>query len=347
MISQNLSFSLIIPAKNAGRTLSGCLDAAAQSSAAPSEVIVVNDGSGDQTGEIAVRHGARVITASIGKGPMQPRFLGAGASRHPILIFLDSDVRVRPGTFEKILRHFADPEIHAVTGTLSRVSSGLGFFSAFKNEYMNFIFSMQPRRSRFLYGSIWAIRRESLVPFEPIVEPFGSLVSDTELGLRLAGEGKAVILDHEIEVDHRKKYTFLRLMKNDFVIPFMFSLAFLKYAPRECRVREGRAGVSFSHASLGQTAAAASAWLSVLSAALFLKTGSFPAILMTAAGLAHVYLFWAPFLFRLSKSKGFIFSLRAALLILPDAAVMFTGMLAGFIYGAFRPVTKPPCLKSA
>lgn len=347
MNSQNLSFSLIIPAKNAAGTLSRCLEAASGSSAAPSEIIVVDDGSGDHTADIALHYGARVIAASIGKGPMQPRFLGAKAARRPILVFLDSDVCVRPETFEKILRHFDAPQVHAVTGILSGDSAGLRFFSAFKNEYMNYIFRKQPLRSRFLYGSIWAIRRESLVPFDPISEPFGSLVSDSELGIRLAREGKTVILDHGIEVDHLKEYTFFKLMRNDFVIPFMFSLAFLRYASREFFFREPGRTRSFSHATLDQTAAAAAAWLSFLAFAVYLGRGTVPALAIAGAGLFFVYLYWIPFLIRLLKSKGFFFSLKAALLIPLDAAVMFTGMLTGFIYGAVRSAAKPLCLKSA
>src|SRR5689334_16518759 len=130
-------FSVIIPARNSGRTLGRVLEAVCASSLLPAEVIVVDDGSTDNTAEIARNFSCRVVPVALGRGPMQPRFKGAAAALFPLLVFLDSDVCVKPDTFGKLTAHFSDPGIHAVTGLLAAQAPVRRFASHYKNEYMN------------------------------------------------------------------------------------------------------------------------------------------------------------------------------------------------------------------
>jgi len=161
-------FSVVIPARNAAKTIDRCLAEVFRSAVVPSEVIVVNDGSRDQTSEIVLEYPCRVVSVDIGKGPMQARFAGARIAEHPILIFVDADVCVKRDTFERILMHFEDESVHALTGVLSYEERAGSFFSNYKNVYMNYIFRKQPRESQFLYGSLWGVRKKDLIFFEPI-----------------------------------------------------------------------------------------------------------------------------------------------------------------------------------
>lgn len=320
--------SVIIPARNAESTLERCLQSVFASLIRPDEVLVVDDGSSDATSAIAARFPCRILKTQIGKGPMQPRFAGAREALYPFLVFVDADVCVQPDTFSKILGHFQNPVICAVTGILSASSRDENFFSAFKNEYMHYIFSKQPRQNAFLYGSLWAIRRDDLIFFDPISEPFGSLVSDSEMGLRLSKQGRTLILDHTLEVQHLKVYSFLKLLKNDFIIPFLFAGMFLSYF-RHFRPENRR----FSHASLEQTAATALAFASpcVLALAILLRSPLWVWGL-PLAGWTLFYFHWFPFLNRVRGHRGFLFVLQTVLFLPLDAAVMFCGMLSGFLY---------------
>ena len=62
-----LSVTVIVPAYNAEATIGACLDAAR--GAGPFEIIVVNDGSTDQTPAIAKSYGARILKTSGRLGP--------------------------------------------------------------------------------------------------------------------------------------------------------------------------------------------------------------------------------------------------------------------------------------
>ena len=101
------SVSVVIPARNAAATIVALLESLGRSGAGGSQVIVVDDASHDGTGELAAAAGATVLRLD---GDPPPGWTGkaracqAGAevAAAPLLLFLDADVTVRPGTLERL-----------------------------------------------------------------------------------------------------------------------------------------------------------------------------------------------------------------------------------------------------
>ena len=84
--------SVIISARDAARTIGETLDSIAAQTAAPLEIILVDDGSIDETADIAERHPARVhVVRSVNRGPAAAANTGVGLSRGKWLAFLDAD----------------------------------------------------------------------------------------------------------------------------------------------------------------------------------------------------------------------------------------------------------------
>ncbi len=103
--------SVIVPARDATATLSRTLDGLArQQTVHPFEVIVVDNGSNDDTAEIAERHPvrARVIRRRRGEGPGAARNDGVAASRAPVLAFIDADCEPSPSWLDEGLRAVSD-----------------------------------------------------------------------------------------------------------------------------------------------------------------------------------------------------------------------------------------------
>lgn len=320
-------FAVIIPARNAEKTLHECLAAVRSQLPRPKQIIVVNDDSRDGTAAIADFHGCELVHVSIRDGAMKPRLEGARHASAQVLVFIDADVVVPPGTFARILGQFSDDALAALTGRLSRVSRVGGFFSRFKNEYMHEIFGRRAGHADFLYGSIFAVRAEELIYFDPLTKPFTD-VADSELGFLLTMRGRKIILDPDLQVEHLKRHGLTSILKNDFVIPFMFMRLLMTYRTAPARHRYRR----FSHAQLSQVFGCASALLGFTLAVLACLTGQLVLLWVSSVCFALLYAIWGRFFLRLLSSDP-VFALQAALFKPVDAAVMCAGMAAGFLYG--------------
>src|SRR5467141_1547762 len=90
--------SFVIPAWNEESVLGATLEAlsvATRHLTEPSEVVVSDDSSTDQTAEIARRHGARVVTVQR-RQISATRNAGAREAQGDLLIFIDADTLVTP-----------------------------------------------------------------------------------------------------------------------------------------------------------------------------------------------------------------------------------------------------------
>ena len=85
--------SVVVCAYNAGDTLDDCLDSLGRLHYPDFEVIVVNDGSSDATGDIARRYPVRLIEVPNG-GLSAARNIGLSAATGEIVAYTDADVRV-------------------------------------------------------------------------------------------------------------------------------------------------------------------------------------------------------------------------------------------------------------
>src|SRR5437773_2427376 len=92
--------SVIVPARDGAHLIGPLLDAlAAQEDAPECELLVVDNGSRDETAAIAERSPVctRVVRRRRGEGPGPARDAGVAAARARLLAFTDTDCRPTPG----------------------------------------------------------------------------------------------------------------------------------------------------------------------------------------------------------------------------------------------------------
>lgn len=118
--------SVLVPARDEAERIAACVD----SIDGADEVLVLDDGSRDATSALARAHGARVIAGA----PLPAGWLGkphacaqlAAAASGEVLVFVDADVRLRPGAVRAAVHllessglDLVAPHPRQETGTLS------------------------------------------------------------------------------------------------------------------------------------------------------------------------------------------------------------------------------------
>jgi glycosyltransferase involved in cell wall biosynthesis len=111
------SASIIIPTFNGASRIGACLDSLVpQAAGRDVEILVVNDGSTDNTAEVVERYsGVRCITQA-NAGPAAARNRGAAEALGPIILFTDDDCVPIPDWLDAMLAPFRDPDVVGAKG---------------------------------------------------------------------------------------------------------------------------------------------------------------------------------------------------------------------------------------
>ena len=101
-----MSVSVVIPCYNQGRFLAEAVASAAAQGELVSEIVVVDDGSTDETREVATRDGSVTYIHQKRQGLSGARNSGWRASSGSYVVFLDADDRLLPGAIEPGIEAF-------------------------------------------------------------------------------------------------------------------------------------------------------------------------------------------------------------------------------------------------
>jgi glycosyltransferase involved in cell wall biosynthesis len=121
----SLPVSIIINNYNYGRFLNAAIDSALNVTYRNTEVIVVDDGSVDNSVEVIKSYGSRIISVLKENGGQASAFnSGFAIARGKIVIFLDSDDMLLPNTVQRVVQTFlAHPRISKVQYNLEVIDA--------------------------------------------------------------------------------------------------------------------------------------------------------------------------------------------------------------------------------
>ena len=108
--------SIVIPAHNAQNTVGPCVEALRSQSLEPSQIVVVDDASTDDTAAVAREAGAEVLTLAVRGGPAAARNRGIEQTRGYIVVFTDADCIPGPDWLSTMVEPFSDPGVIATKG---------------------------------------------------------------------------------------------------------------------------------------------------------------------------------------------------------------------------------------
>lgn len=176
-------FSIIIPTFNYGRFLWRAIDSAVNQSGDDFEVIVVDDGSTDDTPQVAAFYGPRIrYIRQANAGVFSACQRGFVESQGEFLIFFDADDRLAPvalDRFRNVIQRRPEVGLVAgrhtnVTATGDRPSPPLQLGKSREANFRNFLFG----RAEICTGAA-AIRREAM-------EHFGRYETELRVGIETA-----------------------------------------------------------------------------------------------------------------------------------------------------------------
>lgn len=210
--------SVVIPARNAARTLPECLRALSESILRPAEVIVVVDGPcTDATEEVARAHGVDVLCLPERLGPGGARNAGVAAARGDVAVFVDADVAVRPNALSLLVSALEEAPVDAVFGSYDNLPPGTNLASQYKNLLHHFVHQSGRQEAQTFWAGLGAVRRE---PFERI----GGFdagryrrpsIEDVELGHRILAAGGRILLVKTAQGAHLKRWDVARAFRTD------------------------------------------------------------------------------------------------------------------------------------
>lgn len=127
--------SVLIPARDEADNIGPALDAALASEGVETEILVMDDGSTDATAEIVAACAARDPRVRLLSGGDLPEGWNgkqhacwrlAQAARHPVLVFVDADVRLAPEGLARLAGRMEARRLDLVSGFPRQITPSLG-----------------------------------------------------------------------------------------------------------------------------------------------------------------------------------------------------------------------------
>jgi glycosyltransferase involved in cell wall biosynthesis len=199
-------YSVIVPAYQAAPTIGQCLGALnAQTVArAQYEIIVVDDGSTDDTAPVAEQAGADQVLRCPHRGPAAARNAGIAAARGRVILLTDADCEPQADWLALMLQPFADPDVAGVKGSyITRQTAVVPRLAQCEFEER---YDLQERRPTIDFVDSYAAAFRASVlraagGFDPAFTRANN--EDVELSYRLARLGHKLVFVRRAQVAHR------------------------------------------------------------------------------------------------------------------------------------------------
>ena len=213
-VTERVLLSVVVSTRNSESTLRQVLTAIRGSELPRKsfEIIVVDDASADGSVAIAARFADTVVKLTGHQaGPAYARNRGVELARGEVIAFVDSEVVVRPDTIPRLMRTLLErPEVDAVSATHEESSGSPNFVSQYWNLLLSFGEHRHSGRGAQFAAGCGVVLRAALLSAGMYDEwRFDTpSMESVELGERLLGAGRGVILCPELKVSHLKKWDF-------------------------------------------------------------------------------------------------------------------------------------------
>jgi GT2 family glycosyltransferase len=221
-----LTISVVVPVRNAARTLPDCLGALARLDPAPTEVLLVDNGSTDRSLELLHalarnrRTGDVQVLTEPRRGPSAARNTGVRSAKGDVIAFTDADCVPEVAWLHYLAEPFKDPIVGAVAGRVvaAPASSIPELFSALYTLRL----ADKPARQRQWTPWDGGYPTANLAVRRCLLEDVGAfdeqlrIGEDYDLCARLYGRGAEIAYVPAARVAHHHRTTLLGMLRQSF-----------------------------------------------------------------------------------------------------------------------------------
>lgn len=249
--------SVIIPVYNGQNVISNCLKALLNQNYPKNkyEIIVVDDGSTDDTVEIFSKFKKVRLIKQKHSGPAVARNFGASKSKGDILLFTDADCVQPKDWVRNMIEPFKDEEIAGVSGTYKTLNKGslIARFAGYEIEERHK--SLSKKRFLDFIGTFSAgYRKKIFQKYGGFDTSFAtSSGEDPELSFRMHKAGFKMVFQPKAFVYHRHPDSLYKFLKQKFWRGYWRVLTYKKhkdkifrhsYTPKSLFVEEAITGIT-------------------------------------------------------------------------------------------------------
>jgi len=225
--------SVVVITFNRSKLISPCLESLGKQTYPKDryEVIVVDDGSTDDTAQIAEAHGVKVVRHAKNRGTPIARNTGLAAVKGEIIAYIDDDAVADPEWLHYLLRPFEDPKVTATGGQTfaykteylaERYLSATGygnpaplafgtsknplwrFFIYLKDMFVPISIATEPTEVQAVFGLNCAFHISALRTIGGFDERM-AFAEDSEISTRLREQGARIIFEPQAIIHHRHR----------------------------------------------------------------------------------------------------------------------------------------------
>jgi len=327
--------SVVVPAYNAAKTIGNCARALTRQSIPRGEyeIIVVDDGSTDETAAVAEAAGAQVIRQP-NQGPAAARNHGVTAARGELILFTDADCEPSPDWIERMSAPFADPDVSGAKGiyrTRQRELTARFVQLEYEDKYGRLA---NQTRIDFVDTYSAAYRRAVFLDnggFDPVFST--ASVEDQELSFRLSQKGYRLVFVPTAQVYHQHDRTLGEYLRRKFGIGYWKALLVRWHPEKVVRDSHTPQTLKVQLILLGLLGIALAAW------PVWPNVAGWGALALAAAFVLTA----APFLLKVLRRDAGVLPIAMPMLVV-RAAALGAGLVTGYIRFAFRAAPRKPVL---
>jgi glycosyltransferase involved in cell wall biosynthesis len=221
-----MKLTVYIPCYDAARFIEASIRALLNQTRPPDELLVIDDGSIDNSAELASRLPVRVIRHEKNRGLAAARNTAFANATHPLVGAIDADVLPDPTWLEHLFRHFADPHIVGTGGRLIEAHHSRPA-DAWRSVYMTQDLGLeridieQPSHRRLGgFGTIF--RKEAVLSVGGYNEKYRTNYEDVDLCSRLLAAGHKLVFEPRAIAYHQRRDSIPSVIRTSWHWDFYF-----------------------------------------------------------------------------------------------------------------------------